>query len=172
MNRGTWLLLGLGSAVGAILLGRHRLLGSPLAATGTPRVTPHGGFGEPRRGPPAHRHQGIDLVAPAGALVLAVGDGEIVDTKPGLGRIVRKLKLDVSSTWTRGSRPVASVVYADLGEPFVESGDRVRRGDPIARVADAGFFHFAVKEQGDDGDIFFDPSEAGFAYRATGPEVS
>jgi len=172
MNSGTWLLLGLGSVVGAILLGRYRLLGSPIAASGPARVTPHGSFGEARRGPPAHKHQGIDLIAPPGALVLAVGDGKIVDAKPGLGKIVRKLELDVPSTWTSSGRIVSAVVYADLGAPLVAPGDLVRRGDPIARVAHAGFVHFAVKERTHDGEVFFDPSEAGFAYHASGPEVS
>jgi murein DD-endopeptidase MepM/ murein hydrolase activator NlpD len=68
---------------------------SPLEMGGTPRVTPHGYFAAPRAGPPIHRHQGVDLAAPPGSRVLAVGDGKIVRTDPGLGKIVRKLQLDV-----------------------------------------------------------------------------
>ncbi len=43
----------------------------------------------------------------------------------------------------------------------------------IARnaVDRTGFFHFAVKEQRGGDEVFFDPQEAGFAYRLSGPAV-
>jgi murein DD-endopeptidase MepM/ murein hydrolase activator NlpD len=182
MRRDTLVLLGLGSVGAALLLGRRGgsssgrsiVLGPPVEVKGTPTVTPHGYFGAPRTGPPAHAHQGIDLAAPPGSHVLAVGDGVIVQTNPGLGKIVRKLRLDVRGAWDLYHRRVDAVVYADLGKPLVQPGDRVRKGDPIALVWEHGFVHFAVKEFRPGGEIFFDPKEAGFLYRlsSTGPEVA
>ncbi|MGH6690654.1 MAG: peptidoglycan DD-metalloendopeptidase family protein [Gammaproteobacteria bacterium] len=181
MKRKTWLWIGLGSAGALLLLGRNRswltggsfVLGSPVAAGGTPKVTPRGHFGAHRDGPPVHAHQGVDLAAPPGSYVLAVGDGVIVPTSPGLGQVVRKLKLDVPASWGFGQRRVDSIVYADLGTPLVHAGDRVREGDPIARVWNRGFVHFAVKEARPGAEVFFDPKEAGFAYRlSTGLEVA
>jgi murein DD-endopeptidase MepM/ murein hydrolase activator NlpD len=162
MSRDAWLWwLGLGSAGGLYLFARRQLLGSPVEVKGTPTVTPHGEFGASRAGPPAHEHQGIDLAAPVGSHVLAVGDGVIVETLAGLGKVVRKLRLDRSAAWTSTGRRVESIVYADLGTPIVSPGDRVERGDSIALVDKRGFVHIAVKR----GEVFFDPSEAGFSYR-------
>jgi murein DD-endopeptidase MepM/ murein hydrolase activator NlpD len=67
---------------------------------------------------------------------------------------------------------VGAVVYADLGTPLVQPGDRVRRGDRIALVDRTGFFHFAVKELRPGGEVFFDPKAAGFPYRASRGEVT
>lgn len=176
MKRQSWIWLGLGSAGALFALARTRsgsaILGSPIERGGTPTVTPHGYFSAPRAGPPAHSHQGVDLAAPPGSHVLAVGDGVIVATDPGLGKIVRKLRLDVPGRWGVGHRTVDAVVYADLGMPLVKPGDRVRKGDPIALVDKAGFVHFAVKESGTRSEVFFDPKEAGFAYRLSQPEVA
>lgn len=176
MNRQTWIWLGLGSAGALFALGGKRsgspLLASPLESGGAPLVTPHGFFSAPRAGPPAHAHQGVDLAAPAGSRVLAVGDGVIVATDPGLGKLVRKLRLDVPGTWLVGRRRAHAVVYADLGSALVQPGDRVRKGQPIALVDNSGFVHFAVKESTPRGEVFFDPKEAGFAYRLSQPEVT
>jgi murein DD-endopeptidase MepM/ murein hydrolase activator NlpD len=180
MKRNIWLWVGLGSAGALLLLGRKRdssggsiILGSPVEAKGVPKVTPHGHFSAPRAGPPAHSHQGVDLAAPPGSKVLAVGDGVIVATEPGLGKVVRKLRLDVPGSWSIGRRRVNAIVYADLGKPLVEPGQRVRKGDPIALVWEHGFVHFAAKEARPGGEVFFDPADAGFAYRrSTGPEVA
>src|ERR1700722_7812076 len=98
----TWLWL-LGG--GAVVWWMHKrsfgapLLGSPLETSDWPRATPHGAYGAPRARPPRHRHQGLYLAAPPGSFVLAVGDGVIVATNPGLGRVVRKLRLDAPSAW-------------------------------------------------------------------------
>lgn len=172
MKRDTWAWIALGS-VGALFLLRRKhpsasgtvILGSPVEVSGPPTVTPHGYFGAPRAGPPRHSHQGTDLAAPPGSHVLAVGDGEIIKTDPGLGKIVRKLRLDVPGAWDLNHRHVDAVVYADLGKPLVQPGDRVRKGDPIALVDRPGFVHFAVKEVRPSGEVFFDPAQAGFVYR-------
>lgn len=178
MGRNALLWIGIGSGV-LLLVGRKRSaplfgrqLQSPIANNLSPKVTPHGYYGAHRAGPPIHDHQGVDLVAAPGSHVLAVGDGMIVATDPGLGKTVRKLKLDPPSSWRLGSRRVSAIVYADLGTPLVKPGDHVRIGDPIATVDKSGFFHFAVKEDRDGREVFFDPRESGFAYRASGPEVA
>lgn len=177
MNRDAWIWIGV-AAGAALLLGRRRnqggsiLLGSPVESGTTATVTPHGGFGTHRDGPPIHVHQGVDLVARPGSHVLAVGDGVIVATDPGLGKTVRKLKLDVAGTWSIGRRRVDYVVYADLGTPLKHSGERVRTGEPIALVDKPGFVHFAVKQLQAGHEVFFDPKEAGFIYRLSGPAVA
>jgi murein DD-endopeptidase MepM/ murein hydrolase activator NlpD len=175
----TWAWVAVASVGGLLLLRRNGgrtsvFLGSPVEGNGPARVTPHGYFGAPRAGPPRHAHQGIDLAALPGSRVLAVGDGALVKTDPGLGKVVRKLRLDAPGVWGLGHRPVEAIVYADLGTPLVQPGDRVRKGDPIALVDRAGFIHFAVKQLRSSGEVFFDPKEAGFAYRlpSSGLEVT
>jgi murein DD-endopeptidase MepM/ murein hydrolase activator NlpD len=156
-----------GALAAAMLFGRRSTsLGSPLAGDAAAQVTPHGQFGARRDGPPVHAHQGIDLVVPPRSHVLAVGDGQIVAAGPGLGRVVRKLVLDEPSRWDGGRRAITAVVYADLGEPLVAVGDRVRQGDPIALVWDHGFVHFAVKADLLGRETFVDPKLAGFKYRS------
>ena len=175
MKREHWLVVGAGSIGALVLLARRRdssgsaMLGSPIEDRGIPTVTPHGYFGAPRAGPPKHSHQGVDLAAPPGSHVLAVGDGVIVKTDPGLGKVVRKLRLDKPAAWDLSHRRVEAIVYADLGPPLVKPGDRVRRGDPVALVDKAGFVHFAVKELHGASEVFFDPKEAGFIYRVSSP---
>ncbi len=169
-----WFTVGVG---GALLLWRRRPSSKPQSrddgwqALGTPTdgglVTPHGAFGAPRVGPPAHVHQGLDLAAAANSLVRAVGDGRIVATSAGLGQIVRKLRLEPPGAWSDRGALVTHVVYADLGDALVKAGDRVRKGDAIARVARDGFVHFAVKRVGARGEEFFEPAEAGFSYRTS-----
>lgn len=178
MKRDAWMWLGIGSAGVLLLAGSRRnasggaFLGSPVEQPGTPTVTPHGYFSAHREGPPVHDHQGVDLAARPGSHVLAVGDGVIVATDPGLGKIVRKLKLDRPAAWGFGQRPVDHIVYADLGTPLKHPGDRVRKGEPIALVDRGGFVHFAVKHTIAGREAFIDPKEAGFAYRLTGPAVA
>jgi len=191
MNRDGWIAVGVGVGAGAVVLWLARrpvgavgaahapvhaaplsgdALGSPIEGDALPRVTPHGFFGATRGGPPVHTHQGVDLQARPGSHVLAIGDGKILDAKPGLGLVVRKLELDKPVAWIAGARPVRWVVYADLGEVLTQPGDRVRRGDPIALVHPRGFVHFAVKDAVALREQFFDPADAGFPYRK--PEVT
>jgi len=188
MNRDGWIAVGVGVGAGALVLWLARrptgpahapmhtaplssdALGSPIEGDALPRVTPHGFFGAPRGGPPVHTHQGVDLQARPGSHVLAIGDGKILDAKPGLGLVVRKLELDNPAAWTPDGRPVRWVVYADLGEVLTQPGDSVRRGDPIALVHPRGFVHFAVKDAVALREQFFDPADAGFLYRK--PEVA
>lgn len=162
-----WLWAAAGTAGAAFLWSRRHRLISPITGVATPVTTPHGDYGAHREGPPAHTHHGLDLVVPAGGRIVAVADGTIIPADPGLGKIVRKLKLDAPAPWSATGEPVEAVVYADLGTPLVEVGDRVRKGEVVALVDKSGFFHFAVKAHGDQ---FIEPSRAGFEYRAPGEE--
>jgi murein DD-endopeptidase MepM/ murein hydrolase activator NlpD len=173
VNRFIWSAIGLGGV--ATLLGKvfaPRLLGRPLAGAGPVYLTPHGAFGAHRDGPPVHTHQGVDFHAAGGEYVLAVGDGVIVHALPGLGKTVRKLKLEPAAAWKEGCEDVAFIVYADLGRALVEPGDRVKKGQAIAYVAPEGFVHFATKRVLSTGaEMFFDPALAGFDYRGGGHVV-
>lgn len=175
MNR--WLLLGVGALGVGLLLRRKTdtstepFLVSPI--DGALRTTPHGEFGAARKGPPAHAHQGIDLGAKSGTFIRAVGAGVIVATKPGLGKLVRKLRLDRAGTFAAGaSESVSFVVYADLGSALREPGDRVVAGEPIAVVGSRGFFHFACKRVTGGHEQFFDPALAGLTYLTTKERVN
>lgn len=176
MNREQVAWTALGTAGVAVLFGRRTYasddgLGSPIEVAGIPRVTPHGYFRAHRAGPPEHWHQGIDLIAPPSSRVFAVGDGTIIKAEPGLGKIVRKLRLGAPGSWG-GLQSIDLVVYADLGVPIVEPGKRVRKGDVIAFVAHEGFVHFAVKQKRARGETFIDPKLAGFVYRTSPLEVA
>jgi len=114
MKRDAWIWIGIGSAGALLLAGKRNasgggFLGTPVEGTGAPTVTPHGYFSAHREGPPVHDHQGVDLAASPSSYVLAVGDGVIVATDPGLGKIVRKLKLDRPASWgSVADRSIAS----------------------------------------------------------------
>jgi murein DD-endopeptidase MepM/ murein hydrolase activator NlpD len=174
VSRVGWFWIWAGS-LGALVLMRRRPPHRAAATLGLPiegrslTATPHGFFGAARSGPPIHSHQGVDLAARPGSRIFAVGDGAIVATDPGLGKIVRKLRLDRPESW--GGETVDAIVYADLGLPLVEPGKRVRQGDVIAYVAPAGFVHFAVKQRTDRTETFIDPKRAGFDYRLAGQEA-
>lgn len=166
MNR-SWLWLAAGAGGVAVWLGRRRALGSPLDGVSLPAITAHGEFGAHRAGPPEHTHHGLDLAAPPGSHIVAVADGVIIPAEPGLGHIVRKLRLDRPAAWSPAGEPVEAVVYADLGAALVEPGDRVNKGQAVATVSSHGFFHFAVKAHGDR---FIDPASAGFRLRTPGQQ--
>jgi murein DD-endopeptidase MepM/ murein hydrolase activator NlpD len=171
-----WVWFGVGAGVALLLSSRResatprgdrwQLLGMPV--DGGAAVTAHGFFGASRLGPPVHAHQGVDLAARPGDIVRAVGDGRVVATNPGLGKVVRKLQLDPPGSWGDRDALISHVVYADLGQPLVDVGQCVRKGDSIARVARDGFVHFAVKRVDQHGEEFIDPARAGFTYRMKG----
>lgn len=138
-------------------------------------ATPHGYYGAPRyvsgsdtqSTPPTpgakvdHYHQGVDLVAPVGSPIYAIGAGQLVSASPGFGKTVLKLQLDQPGRFdgAEADPQVAYAVYADLGTAERQAGEHVAAGERIGTVGNHGFFHFAVKNAAN---TFFNPSDAGF----------
>jgi murein DD-endopeptidase MepM/ murein hydrolase activator NlpD len=96
------------------------------------------GFG--RRG--RSFHDGIDISAPAGAAVLAAEDGDVIysDFLRGYGNVI-----------IVRHREGLATVYAHNQSNRVREGQRVRRGDVIAKVGDSGRtsganLHFEVRQ--------------------------
>jgi peptidoglycan LD-endopeptidase LytH len=88
------------------------------------------GWGAPRDGG-RRRHQGIDLLAPAGTPLVAVASGQIVrlsNTDRGRGGI---------SLWLRDARGTA-YYYAHNQHNLVRLGQQVRAGQLLARVGTSG----------------------------------
>jgi peptidoglycan LD-endopeptidase LytH len=88
------------------------------------------GWGAPRDGG-RRRHQGIDLLAPAGTPLVAVASGHITrlsNTDRGRGGI---------SLWLRDGRGTA-YYYAHNQHNLVHLGQRVRTGQLVAKVGATG----------------------------------
>jgi peptidoglycan LD-endopeptidase LytH len=88
------------------------------------------GWGAPRDGG-RRRHQGIDLLAPAGTPLVAVASGHITrlsNVDRGRGGI---------SLWLRDARGTA-YYYAHNQQNLVRLGQRVRAGQVIARIGTTG----------------------------------
>jgi len=88
------------------------------------------------------RHDGIDLAAPEGTPVTAAAEGAVVyaGQQAGYGHVVI----------LRHARGLLTV-YAHNAKLLVAEGDRVKAGDPIARVGQSGkttgpHLHFEVRE--------------------------
>ena len=99
------------------------------------------GYG-PRGGSP---HQGLDLAAPTGTLVLAAADGKVAYSGNGMrgyGKVVViKHPNDLST------------VYAHNSKLLVRMGDSVGQGQTVARVGQTGratgpHLHFEVRRRG------------------------
>jgi murein DD-endopeptidase MepM/ murein hydrolase activator NlpD len=105
------------------------------------------GWGAPRDGG-RRRHQGIDLLAPAGTPLVAVASGTIIrlsNQDQGRGGI---------SLWLRDARGTA-YYYAHNHHNLVHRGQRVRAGQLLARVGATGnarggppHLHFQIHPNG------------------------
>jgi murein DD-endopeptidase MepM/ murein hydrolase activator NlpD len=105
------------------------------------------GWGAPRDGG-RRRHQGIDLLAPAGTPLVAVASGHITrlsNTDRGRGGI---------SLWLRDRRGTA-YYYAHNHHNLIRLGQRVQAGQLLARVGATGnakggpaHLHFQVHPSG------------------------
>jgi murein DD-endopeptidase MepM/ murein hydrolase activator NlpD len=140
------------AALAAPQLGRLRSLVDQLRQDNPPALLPHPtpldgaagggvcpvkgpvrigqGWGAPRDGG-RRRHQGIDLLAPAGTPVVAVASGHITrlsNTDRGRGGI---------SLWLRDRRGTA-YYYAHNQHNLVRLGQHVQPGQPIARIGTTG----------------------------------
>jgi murein DD-endopeptidase MepM/ murein hydrolase activator NlpD len=86
-------------------------------------------------------HEGIDLAAPEGTAVLAAHDGVVVLESDSWGRYGKVIVVKGEGLLT---------VYAHNSANKVEKGDRVRRGQHIAKVgatgdASAPHLHFETR---------------------------
>jgi hypothetical protein len=102
---------------------------------------PSSGFG-PRSG---REHEGLDLPAPKGTSIRAAANGRVVYSGQGMkgyGKVVVLKHSDDLST-----------VYAHNSANLVRMGDRVKKGQVIARVGQTGWatgphLHFEVRKRG------------------------
>ncbi|HVP68876.1 MAG TPA: peptidoglycan DD-metalloendopeptidase family protein [Anaeromyxobacteraceae bacterium] len=129
-------------------------LSAPVA--GAPTSSPFGLRSDPFSGRPA-QHSGLDLAAPEGTPVGASAPGVVVSAGPRAG-----YGLAVEIDHGGG----VSTLYGHASELLVEPGQRVERGQAIARVGETGratgpHLHFEVRTQG----IPVDPQRALSAYR-------
>lgn len=110
---------------------------------GTPLAWPLKGVLYGRYGVRAgQRHDGIDIAAPEGAPVRAAADGTVIfaGDQPGYGALVIMKHANDLVT-----------LYAHNSRVLVKDGQRVSRGDPIARVGQTGrttgpHLHFEVRQ--------------------------
>ncbi len=91
-------------------------------------------------------HAGIDIAGPIGTPILAVADGEVIDSGPasGFGMWIRLLHADGTVT-----------VYGHIDQSMVTVGQQVLAGDQIATMGNRGFstgphLHFEVHLNGVD----------------------
>ena len=90
-------------------------------------------------------HEGIDLTAPRGSKIYATADGEVLQAGYREGGFGKKVLIDHG----HGFR----TVYAHCDEVLVEPGQRVNRGEVIARVGNTGLsksphLHYEVHVNG------------------------
>jgi len=79
-------------------------------------------------------HQGVDVLAPRGTIVIAPADGVVV--KAGMWD-PRGYGIAILVRVAAGANPLY-VLYAHLDQVLVGEGARVRRGQPIARTGKSG----------------------------------
>lgn len=85
------------------------------------------GYGSPRR---THRHGGVDIGARRGEAVLASGNGRVVYSGAGLRGYGKTIILDHGDG--------VQSLYAHNSALLVRRGERVQRGQSIARVGQTG----------------------------------
>jgi len=124
---------------------------------GAPTSSPFGVRADPFTGKPAY-HAGLDLAAPTGTPVAASAPGVVVSAgmRAGYGLAV---EVDHGGGVT--------TLYGHASELLVEPGQRVERGQTIARVGETGHatgphLHFEVRTQGTP----VDPRRALSAYQS------
>ncbi|GAB2881069.1 M23 family metallopeptidase [Nocardioides pacificus] len=120
-------------------VGRHRIM-IPFGCTRAPYYSPDSRCSRNRG-----FHHGLDIAIPCGRKLRAGRPGWVVDNSalgPAYGRnplLIRNHRLGVD------------ILIAHTRRVFVQRGDRVRRGDVIARVSDDGapdgcHLHFEVRD--------------------------
>ena len=91
------------------------------------------------RGYQKKKNDGIDIAAPAGTTVTAAGDGTaaaITKDTDGVPVLVVRHEGNLLT------------IYANIDKLTVAKGDKVKRGQPIAKVraTDPAFVHFEVRQ--------------------------
>ncbi|MCD4710328.1 MAG: M23 family metallopeptidase [Bacteroidales bacterium] len=90
-------------------------------------------------------HEGIDLTAPRGTNIYATADGEVLQAGYRAGGFGKKVLLDHGYGYR--------TLYGHCDEVLVEPGQKVKRGEVIARVGSTGLsksphLHYEVHENG------------------------
>ena len=86
-------------------------------------------------------HSGLDIPKPMGTPVHAAGDGVVESTDSKLGTVVLNHGQEIKTQ------------YAHLSKIFVNKGERIRKGQPIAQVGNTGkstgpHLHYEVRVKG------------------------
>jgi lysostaphin len=133
------------------------LAGYPLTTIPSPNaVLLAYGWGVPPKGGAVAFHAGVDLSAPMGTSVLAVGDGVVAfaGNQEGYGKLI--VINHAEGLQTR---------YAQLGGIKVNPGDSVKQGQAIATVGNSGspsssvpHLHFEVRSRSNVGWVAEDPN--------------
>ena len=91
------------------------------------------------RGYQKSKNDGIDIAAPAGTAVTAAGDGSVA--------VITKDKDGVPILVVRHEGNLLTI-YASIDDLSVAKGDKVKRGQPIAKVrsTNPSFLHFEVRQ--------------------------
>ena len=90
-------------------------------------------------------HGGLDLVAPAGVEVVATADGRVESVERAMKQQGTRIIVDHGNGY--------STVYAHLSDVLVRKGQKVERGDVIARTGNSGtsfapHLHYEVLKDG------------------------
>ena len=92
-------------------------------------------------------HGGLDLVAPAGVEVIATADGRVESVERAMKLQGTRVTIDHGNGY--------STVYAHLSDILVRKGQKVSRGDVIARTGNSGtsfapHLHYEVLKDGQE----------------------
>jgi murein DD-endopeptidase MepM/ murein hydrolase activator NlpD len=117
----------------------------------------------PRRSPftgDAEIHNGIDLAAPVGTVILAAGSGQV--SLAGRWQDLRTPEYGRLGLFVRVEHGETSffTIYGHCSRLLVSKGDFVRAGEPVALVGNTGWstaphLHFAIGK----GERYFDPED-------------
>lgn len=116
---------------------RHTWFARPIATTDQPFMDQTYRYGSTMGGN-FQQHQGVEFNNPAGTTVLAVDGGTVVHAGPAeQGALTVAIRHDTALT-TADGRLVLFSVYYHNSRLLVREGQRVGRGEPIARVGSTG----------------------------------
>ena len=103
----------------------------PLAYDDNPKVATSGGKALGASRPNNRHHAGVDIMTPAGTIVVATEGGRIVATNPWDGAQAKSLLLETNSGVVVNYGAVAPGSWKEFG---VGIGTQVAAGQPVARI--------------------------------------